>query len=66
MVSARKAGLKAAKGVFVGWADADDWVETDYYEQMVRAQEKSGADLVAAGHATLGPVWDGEVGDDWV
>ncbi len=63
LVSARKAGLKAAKGVFVGWADADDWVETDYYEQMVRAQEKSGADLVAAGHfhdigEESGKVWN--------
>lgn len=50
LVSARKAGLKAATGAFIGWVDADDWVEPDYFGQMVQAQRESGADIVAAAH----------------
>ncbi len=50
LVSARKAGLKEARGDFVGYVDGDDWIESSYYEQLVSAQEASGADIVAAGH----------------
>lgn len=50
LVSARKMGVQSAAGEFIGWVDADDWVEPGYFEQMVRAQKESGADIVAAGH----------------
>jgi glycosyltransferase involved in cell wall biosynthesis len=50
LVSARKTGLKAATGEFVGYVDSDDWIEPDYYEKMVLAQEKTGADIVLSGH----------------
>lgn len=50
LVSARKAGLEAATGEFIGCVDADDWIEADYFEQMVRAQKESGADLIVSGH----------------
>lgn len=48
--SARKAGLEIADGEFVGFVDGDDWIEPDYYEKMVSAQEKTGADIVLSGH----------------
>lgn len=48
--SARKAGLEIANGEFVGFVDGDDWIELDYYEKMVLAQEKTGADIVLSGH----------------
>ncbi len=48
--SARKAGLEIADGEFVGFVDGDDWIEPDYYEKMVLAQEKTGADIVLSGH----------------
>lgn len=48
--SARKAGLEIANGGFVSFVDSDDWIEPDYYERMVRTQEKTGADIVSAGH----------------
>lgn len=48
--SARKAGLKIADGEFVGFVDGDDWIEPDYYEKMVLAQERTGADVVLSGH----------------
>lgn len=38
--SARKAGLEIADGEFVGFVDGDDWIEPDYYEKMVLAQER--------------------------
>lgn len=50
LISARKAGLKVAEGELVGWVDSDDWVESDYFEQMISAQKKSHADIVAANH----------------
>lgn len=48
--SARKAGLEIADGEFVGFVDGDDWIEPDYYEKMVLAQEKTSADIVLSGH----------------
>lgn len=50
LVSARKAGIKMAKGEFVGWVDGDDWVELDYFEKMMKKQEETMADIVAASH----------------
>lgn len=50
LVSARKAGLEAATGKFIGCVDADDWIEVDYFERMVQAQRESGADLIVSGH----------------
>lgn len=48
--SARKEGACRARGEFIGWVDGDDWIDEDYFEQMVREQKESGADIVAAGH----------------
>lgn len=50
VVRARKAGVEAATGDYIGWVDADDWIEQDYIEKLVRLQEESGADIVAVGH----------------
>lgn len=48
--SARIAGLKAASGALAGFVDADDWIEADYIEKMVHAQQASEADIVVSGH----------------
>ena len=50
VVKARKTGVKAATGDFIGWADADDWMEAGYIEGLVALQERSKADIVAATH----------------
>lgn len=50
LVSARKEGLRRANGEFIGWVDGDDWIDEGYFEQMVRMQKESGADIVTAGH----------------
>lgn len=49
LVSARKAGLRAASGVYVGYVDGDDWVESDFYEDLVRTIVSYDSDIVIAG-----------------
>ena len=41
---ARNAGLDAAAGEFVGFCDADDWVEPQMFERLVDAAQQAEAD----------------------
>lgn len=50
LVSARKAGLQKATGKFIGCVDSDDWIERDYFENLIKAQQETGADIVAGNH----------------
>lgn len=50
LVSARKAGLKISKGIYVGYVDGDDWIEQTMYEELLNLALKYDADIVAAGH----------------
>ena len=50
VVSAKKAGLRAAKREMVGWVDADDWIEPDWMESLARLWMDTEADMVAAAH----------------
>lgn len=43
---ARNAGIKAAKGDFFGFVDADDWIEPRMFSRMLEAAERSDADMV--------------------
>lgn len=49
LVAARKTGLKAAAGEYVGYVDGDDRVGKDFYSTLFNAAEKYGGDVVAAG-----------------
>ncbi len=51
LVSARKAGVGLASGIYIGHVDGDDWVEPDYYEVLHRAAIRAGADVVCAGYS---------------
>lgn len=42
--AARNAGLDAAAGAFVGFCDADDWVEPQMFARLLDAAEEAGAD----------------------
>lgn len=44
--AARNAGLSIAVGEFIGFVDADDFIEVDMYERLYEAAEKSECDLV--------------------
>ncbi len=50
LVSARKAGLKVAKGELVAYVDSDDWIEADMYMNMYSAMIENDADIVVAAH----------------
>ena len=43
---ARNLGLREAKGRYIGFMDADDWVVEDLYERMVERAKTTGADVV--------------------
>lgn len=46
VVSARKAGIKAAVGKYAGYVDGDDWIEKDMYKNMVHYMDKYDCDIV--------------------
>lgn len=48
--AARNAGLKKAKGQYIGFVDPDDFIAQDMYEKMVQAVEQSAAELVICGY----------------
>lgn len=49
LVSARKAGIQAAKGSYVGFVDSDDWIEKDMFRIMHQQAWQAKADIVAEG-----------------
>lgn len=51
LVSARKAGIMAASGKYIGYVDGDDWIGPGYYDSMFRIMETTGADAVCAGQS---------------
>ena len=48
-IAARWNGLDAAKGEWIGFCDADDWMESDAVAEMMAAAEREGADCVCCG-----------------
>lgn len=47
--STRNLGMEKASAMYIGFMDADDWVDEDYYEKMLSAIESSGADMAVCG-----------------
>ncbi|MFL0165440.1 glycosyltransferase family 2 protein [Candidatus Clostridium helianthi] len=50
LVSARKAGLKAATADYIAYVDGDDWIEPEMYEIMSEEMERNNADIVVCAH----------------
>ena len=50
-VSARKAGVMAARGEYLCFVDGDDFVASDMLERYNAALEQSGADMICAGYS---------------
>ncbi len=46
---ARNTGLTAARGEYIGFCDADDTVEADMYEYLVKGMEEHSADIAQCG-----------------
>lgn len=49
IADARNAGIKIAKGEFIGFVDADDWVEPDVFEALIDLADTNKADACYAG-----------------
>ena len=50
LVSARKEGIKAAAGIYIGFVDGDDYIEPEMYEMLVRSIEEMQVDFVHSGY----------------
>ena len=50
LLSARKAGLKEAKGKYISYVDGDDWVDKFYLDTLFKLAEANDSDLVVTGH----------------
>lgn len=46
VTAARNAALRLATGDWIGFVDADDWIEPAMYQTMLNTAEKCGADVV--------------------
>lgn len=51
---ARNAGIKAAKGEYISFIDADDWIEQKLFKNAVQILETTQADLVIFGVNVVG------------
>ena len=52
--SARNAGLKIAKGDYIGFVDSDDYISHDMYQKLFDAMEKDLSDLICCGTNVVG------------
>lgn len=49
--AARNAGIKAAKGEYIGFADSDDYVEQDIYAKMLDRIQTTGSRICVCGYS---------------
>lgn len=49
LVRARKEGLKNASGEYIAYVDADDWIESDMYTDLMNLMKTSNADVITSG-----------------
>lgn len=50
LVSARKEGIRLAKGTYIGYVDSDDWIEPEMYEELYALAKKHDADMVTSAY----------------
>ena len=50
---AKNIGIRAAKGDWIGFIDADDWITPDMYEQLIDKAEETGATCVGCDYSLV-------------
>ncbi len=50
---AKNLGLGRAKGEWLGFIDADDWIVPDYYERLLKKADETGADMVGCDYSLV-------------
>ena len=58
--SARNAGMKVAKGDYIGFVDSDDYISESMYEDLMQLALQYHAEVVCGRHQRFGDVEDGE------
>lgn len=48
--ASRNIGLQEAKGDFIAFVDSDDWLESNFYFELLNQIEQTGADVVLGGY----------------
>ena len=46
--AARNAGMRIARGKYIGFVDSDDWIDLDFLEKLYNAAESCGADAACS------------------
>ena len=49
LVEARRTGVNAAHGKYIGYVDSDDWIDPNMYENLYQTAKKYNAQIVCAG-----------------
>jgi len=47
MSAARNAGMKFAKGEYIGFVDSDDWVDLNFYEKLYNSAKQNNCEIAA-------------------
>lgn len=52
---ARNAGLEVATGSYIAFVDGDDWMDSDFFESLIKKMQETGADIVTGGIKKVWP-----------